>query len=205
MTPEADRLTHTLETIDAANAADPNTETVDGEEMPKELAYGRHMTRWLHELESEPSEDVQIACRAQHIERWRIPRSDYPEGRKSYYEWRQACGRFHAERATEIMAEAGYDEGHREHVAQMLTKRELKKDPDTQLMEDVACLVFLERYFAPFYEEHAEFDRDKWMRIVKRTWGKMSSRGQDAALRLAGNLPEHLQEVLHEALEEAPS
>lgn len=199
---EDDRLSRILEAIDQANAADPNRETVEGESMPKELAYGRHMTRWLHALEPEPSEDVEIACRAQHIERWRIPRRDYPDGRKGYYEWRQACGRFHAERATGIMAEQGYGEAQREHVARMLTKRELKKDPDTQLMEDVACLVFLERYFAPFYEEHADFDQDKWLRIVQRTWDKMSPRGREAALTLAAKLPEHLQQLLQQALEE---
>ena len=196
-----DRLTRTLNAIDKANAADPNVETVGGEEMPKELAYSQHMTRWLHELEPNPSEDVQIACRAQHIERWRIPRSDYPEGRKAYYEWRQACGRFHAERATEIMAEHGYDEDEREHVSRMLTKKDIKKDEDNQLMEDAACLVFLERYFAPFYEEHEDFDKDKWLRIVQRTWGKMSARGQEAALGLTEKLPEHLQQLLQEALE----
>lgn len=198
---EDDRLRRTLEAIDAANSADPNRETVKGEEMPRELAYSAHMTRWLHELEPEPSEDVQIACRAQHIERWRIPRQDYPEGRKGYYEWRQACGRFHAERATAIMAELGYGEQRREHVARMLTKRELKTDSDTQLMEDVACLVFLERYFAPFYEQHEDFDKDKWLRIVQRTWGKMSARGQEAALTLTSKLPEHLRQLLQEALE----
>ena len=200
-----DPLNRTLEAIDAANSADPNRETVNGADMPRELAYSQHMTRWLHELEPEPSEDVQIACRAQHIERWRIPRDDYPEGRKGYYEWRQACGRFHAERATEIMAKQGYGEEQREHVARVLTKRDLKTDPDTQLMEDVACLVFLERYFAPFYEEHDDFDKDKWLRIVQRTWGKMSARGREAALALTSNLPEHLQQLLQEALEDDPS
>ena len=196
-----DPLNRTLDAIDAANSADPNRETVNGVDVPRELAYSQHMTRWLHELEPEPSEDVQIACRAQHIERWRIPRTEYPQGRKGYYEWRQACGRFHAERATDIMAEHGYSEEQREHVARMLTKRELKKDPDTQLMEDVACLVFLERYFAPFYEEHDDFDKDKWLRIVQRTWGKMSPRGREAALGLTSKLPEHLQHLLQEALE----
>lgn len=200
MIDKTDRLNRTLKAIDEANSADPGRETVGDREMPAAMAYSEHMTRWLHELEPEPPEDVQIACRAQHIERWRIPRADYPEGRKGYYEWRQACGRFHAERTAEIMAGCGYDEAQREHVAQMLTKRELKSDPDTQLMEDVACLVFLERYFTPFYEQKQDYDRDKWLRIVQRTWGKMSPRGREAALRLTERLPEHLQQLLGEAL-----
>ncbi|MFE8069937.1 DUF4202 domain-containing protein [Marinobacteraceae bacterium S3BR75-40.1] len=202
MTAESDRLARTLEAIDQANSADPNQETVDGEQLPRELAYSRHMTRWLHRLEPHPSEEVQIACRAQHIERWTISRDDYPEGRKGYYQWRQACGRFHAERASQIMAAQGYEPARCEHVANILTKRHLKTDPDTQLMEDVACLVFLERYFAPFYREKTDYDRDKWLRIVQRTWQKMSPRGHEAALSLAAHLPEELQTLLQEALSE---
>lgn len=202
MSTEDDRLAGVLAAIDQANAADPNRETLDGEEVPAALAYGQRMTRVLHGLEPDPSEEAQIACRAQHIERWRIPRQDYPQGRDGYYAWRQACGRFHAERAAGIMAEHGYDEASRDHVAKMLTKRGLKTDADTQLMEDVACLVFLERYFAPFYEQKQGYDREKWLRIVRRTWKKMSPRGHEAALALAGRLPDHLQELLKEALAE---
>ena len=189
-----------LEKIDAANRADPNRELVDGESLPREYAYSQHMTRWLWALEPAPSELMQIACRAQHIERWTMPRSDYPEGRKAYYEWRQACGRMHGRRAGEIMAECGYPEQDCQRVETILTKRELRRDADTQLLEDVACMVFLEKYFSGFYEQNTDYDRDKWLRIVRRTWGKMSERGHGAALELAGKLPEHLQALLAEAL-----
>jgi len=195
------RLPCVLEKIDTANRADPNTEQVDGKELPRELAYSQHMTRWLHRLEPAPPEAVAIACRAQHIERWKLPRSDYPQGRKGYYQWRQACGRYHARRAAELMAECGYGQDQRDRVATMLTKTRLRDDPDTQLMEDVACLVFLERYFADFYARKADYDREKWLRIVRRTWGKMSERGHAAALELAGGLPEELQALLQEALQ----
>lgn len=189
-----------LEKIDAANRADPNLEQVDGETLPKEYAYSLHMTRWLFKLEPQPSERMQIACRAQHIERWTIPRSDFPEGRKAYYEWRQACGRMHGHRAAEIMAECGYPKEECERVETILTKRELRRDEDTQLLEDVACMVFLERYFADFYEQKTDYDREKWLRIVRRTWGKMSPRGHEAALKLAEGMPAHLLELLQEAL-----
>lgn len=199
---QTSQLRCALDRIDEANLADPNLEEVAGEQMPKEYAYGNHMTRWLFELEPEPSERMQIACRAQHIERWRMPRKDYPEGRKAYYQWRQACGRFHGKRAAEIMAECGYPEAECARVEIILTKRELRRqDPDTQLLEDVACLVFLERYFAEFYQQKADYDREKWVRIVRRTWDKMSPRAHEAALALAGNLPEHLQTLFGEALQ----
>ena len=197
------QLTCALETIDGANRADPNRETVDGESLPREYAYSLHMTRWLFALEQSPSERMQIACRAQHIERWTMPRSDFPEGRKAYYQWRQACGRMHGERAAEIMAGCGYDPAECDKVETILTKRELRNDADTQLLEDVACMVFLERYFAEFYEQKADYDREKWLRIVRRTWGKMSPRGHEAALKLAEGMPAHLLELLQEALAES--
>jgi len=189
-----------LDAIDRANRADPNEEVVAGEPLPREYAYSLHMTRWLHELEPDPSGRIQIACRAQHLERWKMPRSDYPEGRKAYYAWRQACGRMHGRRTAEIMADCGYPESECERVEVILTKRELRKDADTQLLEDVACMVFLEKYFAQFYADNAEYDREKWLRIVRRTWGKMSQRAHERALVLSEKLPEHLQALLQEAL-----
>uniref|UniRef100_UPI0023521250 DUF4202 domain-containing protein n=1 Tax=Marinobacter subterrani TaxID=1658765 RepID=UPI0023521250 len=194
------RLQCALDSIDNANRADPNQEQLGNELLPKEFAYSQHMTRWLFVLDPQPSECMQIACRAQHIERWTMPRKDYPEGRKAYYQWRQACGRMHGRRAAEIMAECGYPPEECQRVETILTKRELRQDEDTQLLEDVACMVFLERYFADFYEEKADYDREKWLRIVRRTWGKMSPRGHEAALRLAEGMPAHLLELLQEAL-----
>ncbi|MCG2581667.1 MAG: DUF4202 domain-containing protein [Marinobacter sp.] len=199
---QSEHLDCALRAIDDANREDPNREQVGDDLLPREYAYSQHMTRWLFELEPQPSERMQIACRAQHIERWSMPRKEFPEGRKGYYEWRQACGRMHGRRAAEIMAACGYPQEECDRVETILTKRELRKDADTQLLEDVACMVFLERYFADFYEEKAEYDREKWLRIVRRTWGKMSPRGHEAALKLAGDLPDHLLALLQEALAE---
>ena len=193
-------LSCALKAIDEANRADPNQEQVDGEPLPKEYAYSLHMTRWLFELEPMPTPRMQVACRAQHIERWTMPRSDYPEGRKAYYDWRQACGRRHGRRAAEIMAGCGFPAEECERVEITLTKRELRQDEDTQLLEDVACMVFLERYFAEFYNKRVDYDREKWLRIVRRTWGKMSHRGHEAALKLAEGMPPHLLGLLQEAL-----
>lgn len=189
-----------LAEIDKANYADPNVDLLAGKRLPKEYVYSLHMTRWLYELEPEPSARMQVACRAQHIERWKIPRSDYPLGRKSYYQWRQACGRMHGRRAAEIMAGCGFPEQECERVETILTKRELRKDADTQLLEDVACMVFLEKYFAQFYADNEGYDREKWLRIVRRTWKKMSPRAHVQALALASKLPGHLQTLLQEAL-----
>lgn len=190
--------------IDRANQADPNQELIGPDSLPREYAYSLHMTRWLTELEPSPSERMRIACRAQHLERWTMPRSDYGEGRKNYYLWRQACGRMHGRRAAEIMSECGYPPEECERVETILTKRKLRDDEDTQLLEDVACMVFLERYFAQFFEDNPDYDKEKWLRIVRRTWGKMTPRGHRAALTLAAGMPDHLQALLQEALAGEP-
>jgi hypothetical protein len=109
----------------------------------------------------------------------------------------------HGRRAAEIMAECGYPPEECQRVETILTKRELRQDKDTQLLEDVACMVFLERYFADFYEQKADYDREKWLRIVRRTWGKMSPRGHEVALMLAEGMPVQLLGLLREALAES--
>jgi hypothetical protein len=62
-----------------------------------------------------------------------------------------------------------------------LRKEKLKADPETQALEDVACLVFLENYFADFAVKHEE---KKIIDILRRTWKKMSERGRAAAMEL---------------------
>lgn len=190
-----------LEQIDLANSQDPDIALFDGKLLPKAFIYSQHMTRWLFVLDSAPSELMQIACRAQHIERWKMPRASYPEGRAGYYQWRIACGQMHGKRTAELMAVCAYSAEACEQVETILSKRQLRNDADTQLLEDVACLVFLEQYFAEFYEQNQDYSEEQWLRIVRRTWDKMSERGQQQALKLASHLPAHLLALLKEALQ----
>jgi len=194
------RLDSVLARIDEANRADPNREPVDGELLPREYAYSLHMTRWLWTLEPAPSELMQIACRAQHIERWKLPRHEYPDGGKGYYQWRRACAAMHGRRAAELMAQCGYPEADCRRVQTIVGKQDLHRDEGTRLLEDVACMVFLEKYFAGFYLQKADYERSRWLRILRRTWHKMTPRGHQAALALATELPAHLQALLQEAL-----
>jgi hypothetical protein len=167
--------------FDAANSEDPNVvQTAEGP-VPGELLYSRRMTGMLQELYPAASEHVQLAVRAQHIQRWKSPRSDYPMDRKGYLAWRTELGRFHAETAGRLMQEAGYAEEDIERVQSILRKEKLLKDPEVQAMEDVACLVFLKYYFADFAKEHEE---DKIIRVLRKTWRKMSEKGHEAALAL---------------------
>ncbi len=192
------RFQAAIERFDAANAEDPNLEVHDGKNYPKEWLYGRRMTQALDRLEPDADEAVQLAVRAQHICRWKIPRRDYPMDRAGYRKWRTELGRFHAETAANILRETGYGEATIERVQALLRKERLKADPGTQLLEDVICLVFLEYYAAEFVQDH---DEPKLLNIFRRTWNKMSPRGQQAALQL--DLPSAVGEIVGKALSPA--
>jgi hypothetical protein len=91
---------------------------------------------------------------------------------------------FHAEAAGRILRDAGYDDGTVGHVQSLLRKERLKRDPESQLVEDVVGLVFLEHYLERFVAEHPEYDEAKLADILRKTWAKMSPRGHEAALKL---------------------
>ena len=170
-----------LEAFDRANAADPNREAVDGVAAPKELVYGQRMSDWLERLYPEASLALRLAVRCQHIERWRVPRKSYPEGRIGYLTWRRDLKALHAERAGEILERLGFDAATVERVRALVNKENLRQDPEAQALEDVACLVFLAHYFADFAVGH---DDDKVVDILRKTWRKMSETGREAALAL---------------------
>jgi hypothetical protein len=176
-----ERLAAAFARIDEANAQDPNLERLDGQDFPKELLYGRRMSATLAMFAPDADDAVKLAARAQHVQRWKIPRSDFPMDRKGYLAWRQKLYGMHAELAGEILREVGYDDPTIARVGTLLRKKGLKTDPDVQLLEDVICLVFLEHYFADFSVKH---DDDKVIDILRKTWAKMSPRGQEAALAL---------------------
>jgi hypothetical protein len=177
----SDRFTAATAQIDAANAADPNREALEGREEPKELLYSRRMSDWLMRLAPDASEELCLAAHGQHICRWTIPRSSFPMDRAGYLRWRNECKRMHAEKLREILHNVGYDDPTINRVQSLVRKERLKADPETQLLEDVVCLVFLENYFADFSRQHNEA---KLIDIVRKTWKKMSPRGHEAALKL---------------------
>lgn len=188
--------------IDAANGEDPNTETVGGQKWPKELLYSHRMSDILQHYAPEADEAQRLAIRAQHIQRWKSPRSDYPMDRSGYLQWRTHLYKFHAETAAKLLAQAGYGEDVIERVKQAVGKRALKVNPDTQLLEDVAGLTFIEHYMLNFAGKHPEYDEAKWIDIIRKTWKKMSSRAQQFALTGGIKLPEPLIPLIQKALSE---
>ncbi len=167
--------------VDAANLEDPREETWEGRTYPKELIYGRRMSTWLEKLVPQASEALRLAVRAQHIRRWMKPRDQYPMDRKGYHLWRTELYGFHAQEMAGILQSAGYDAAMIERVGDLIQKKRLKSDEEAQALEDVACLVFLEFYFADFA---SHYDDEKVIAILQRTWKKMSDRGHAAALSL---------------------
>jgi hypothetical protein len=195
-------FTRAIALIDATNAEDPNTETVDGKTWPKELLYSQRMSDVLQRYTPEADEAQRLAIHAQHIQRWKSPRSDYPMDRNGYLQWRTALYKFHAETAAALLAQAGYGDDVIERVKQAVGKRALKLNPDTQLLEDTAALTFIEHYMLPFAGKHPEYDEAKWIDIIRKTWKKMSGGAQQFALTGGIQLPETLVPLIQKALAE---
>ena len=169
------KLETALQAIDAANAADPNEEA--GE--PAALLYGQRMSAELDRLFPDAPESLKIAARGQHIERWSVPRTTYPEGKAGYHAWRRDLAKHHAERVGAIMTEAGYAEDDIAAAGRMLRKEGIKRHEDVQALEDVICFVFLKWYFAPFAAKHSD---EKVHGIVEKTARKMSESGRRRVL-----------------------
>lgn len=186
--------------FDKANAEDPNKEVFEGNTYPKELLYAQRMTDMQERYAPDASEAVKLACRAQHIQRWKSPRSSFPMDRQGYLQWRTGLYKFHAETAGSLMKQAGYDDEMIERVKAIVSKKALKVNPETQMMEDVVDLVFIEHYMLQFAGQHPEYDEARWIEIVKKTWNKMSARAHDFALAGKIKLPEALVPLILKAV-----
>ena len=167
--------------IDNKNSEDINTYQVHGLEISKELLYSQRMTQKLLQFEPQASEELQIAARAQHICRWKIARDEYPMDRVGYLKWRETLKKMHAEITSEILKEVGYEAEFIDRVSFLILKKLIKKDDESQILEDVICLVFLEYYFEEFAEKHED---DKVIDILQKTWVKMSEKGHSEALKM---------------------
>jgi hypothetical protein len=178
---DSTQLHNTLAAFDEANLQDPHQECVDGALVAKEWIYGQRMSRCLTQFYPQASIELTLAARAQHICRWKIPRSNYPLDRQGYKQWRLELAHFHGETAGTIMCAQGYSDAAIARVKDLLLKRSLKRDDEVQVLEDVACLVFIEFYLSDFAAKH---DEVKLIDIIRKTWNKMSQTGHTAALNL---------------------
>jgi hypothetical protein len=191
-----------IEAFDKANSEDPNKEMFEGKEYPKELLYAQRMTAMQERYAPDASEAVKLAVRAQHIQRWKSPRSDFPMDKPGYMLWRTGLYKFHAETAGSLMKTVGYDDEMIERVKTIVSKKGLKTNPETQLMEDVVDLVFIENYMVAFASGHPEYDEAKWILIIRKTWNKMSEQAHEFALAGKIALPEALVPLILKAIKE---
>ena len=187
-----EKFRRAIAALDAAHAADPDK---DGSGVAKELRYAQRMSAWLEKLAPNASDALRLAVRCQHLRRWSLARSAYPEGKVGYLRWRKESAIAHAALAGEILAQAGYDASAMARVQSLIKKERIKHDPEAQLLEDTACLVFLEFEFAGFAARH---DEAKLLDILRKTWAKMSPQGQAVALAL--RLPPPLRALVGKAL-----
>ncbi len=179
---ESQRLSRTLAAIDAANADDPNRIVVGGSARPKELAHAEMVSAWIARLRPAASEALRLAARGHHVQRWVIPRSRYPEGRRGYHRWRRALHAHHAQLLGRILGEQGYDAATTSRVQDLVCKKGLGEDPEVQALEDALCLVFLETQLRDLAQR---LDEQKLLDVLRKTLAKMSPAAVGEARKLA--------------------
>lgn len=177
-----------IELINKALSEDPKQEA---------LLYSEQCFNWLKQIEPNYTEAQEMAARCQHFRRWDIPRSNYPMDKKGYHQWRIGLYSYQAEESAKILAQVGYDTEVIEEVKSMIAKKDLRNNANTQLIEDVACLVFLEFYIQPFASTK-DYSEEKWIKIIQKTWGKMSDKAHKFALEI--KYPEAILALIKKAL-----
>lgn len=190
-----DAYTVARKAIDRAHSADPHR-TPAGQ--PAELEYADRMEHWVTRLDAAATPLLRLAARCQHLERWTLPRSSQPEGKAGYFAWRKALYVRQAECARTLLESSGVPAGEAAEVATWVSKTGLKSNAGTQALEDAACLVFLEHEIAAFAAQHADYPREKFVEIIRKTWRKMSPAAQELARTLP--LPEPIAALVHEAI-----
>ena len=166
--------------------------------QPRELVYAKRLTDWVLKLEPAASEALQLAARCQHLCRWTIPRDSHPMTRAGYLQWRTTLKKFHAQRAGEILREAGYEEDLITRVQSLNLKKNFPDDAESRVLEDALCLVFLQHQFGDLVNKT---EHDKMIGVVQKTWKKMTPQAQAIALTLDFTAAEKV--LLEESLKPA--
>jgi hypothetical protein len=190
-----DAYARARELIDAAHAADPNR-TADG--RAAEMVYADRMEAWVRRLVPDATPLLRLAARGQHLERWSVPRSTFPMDKPGYHAWRRSLYTKQAERAHALLLTAGVSPAEAAELATWVSKTGLKTNPGSQALEDAACLVFLENEIGAFAAQHADYPREKFVDILRKTWRKMSPAAQQAALAL--DLPPAIAALVRDAV-----
>jgi hypothetical protein len=192
---DSQRFESALRRFDGENSRDPNTGIADGVSRPREWLYAQRLTDWVLRLCPDASEELRLAARCQHLCRWEIPRQSYPMTRAGYLQWRATLKKFHAQKAGDILREVGYPEDVIRRVQDLNLKKHFPDDPETRVLEDALCLVFLEFQFA---ELAAKTAADKTINALQKSWQKMTGAARAEARKL--NYGEREKALLERAL-----
>jgi hypothetical protein len=96
--------------------------------------------------------------------------------------WRAQLKQFHAQKAGGILQEIGYPEAIITRVQALISKSAFPADPESRVLEDALCLVFLEHQFADLA---AKSPPDKMINAIQKTWQKMTPAAQEIARGLS--------------------
>ncbi len=176
------RFRETIRCIDELNSADPNRESVGDELLPRELIYSQRLCGWVMRLAPHASEELRLAARSQHLCRWQIPRDSYPATRAGYHQWKTELKKFHAGKSAEVLRAGGYPDEVVSRVSELNLKKNFPADPETRVMEDVLCLMFLQFQFG---ELAAKLDDEKTINAIRKSWEKMTDAARQHALALS--------------------
>ncbi|HEY5955797.1 MAG TPA: DUF4202 domain-containing protein [Polyangiaceae bacterium] len=163
----------------AIGAGDPRRVVWDGQELPRQLGEAACLLHYVRCLQPTPSLALQLATQCQHLRRYAYPRSEFPDGREGYLNWRKQAAHRSAEEAAAILRALGFETSLVEQVMSIITKQDRRRNPDCQAMEDALCLSFFRLDAPEFAAKHAVEEVE---RILRRTWLKMSEHGRTIAL-----------------------
>ncbi len=192
---DPNRFAAAIARFDQDNAADPNVEQVDGISQPRELFFAKKLSEWVLKLCPGASEELQLAARCQHLRRWEIPRSSCPMTRAGYLQWRSALKTFHAQKSGDILRQTGYPEDVILRVQYLNLKKKFPADPESRVLEDALCLVFLQYQLADLARKTAD---DKVINALHKSWAKMTPAAHAEALKLTYD--DHEKALLNKAL-----
>jgi hypothetical protein len=119
--------------------------------------------------------------------------------RAGYLSWRMVQKTAAATSARALLAPV-VGEADSDRVAALLRKENLRGDEETQMLEDVACLVFLDDQFDDFGRK-GTVDEPKIISILRKTWAKMTPRGHELALAM--QLSDTAKDLIGKALQPA--
>lgn len=166
-----------------------------------ERVYADRMEAWVMRLVPDAPAILRLAARCQHLERWTVPRATFPMDRPGYLKWRRHLYQKQGDRARELLLAAGVSPLESEMAHDWVAKKGLGSNEGTQALEDAAILVFLENELAAFATQHAEYPREKFVTILRKSWLKLSPHGRELAKGIP--LDPAMAELVREAVEAA--